>query len=75
MHEQAKGTLLDLMICWQYNLDICDNNQVLLVSELKRQGPAGGAPRGPALLVPEFCYLTGISSAKQGFVLALFISE
>nr|ASR73908.1 piwi-like protein 1 [Acipenser dabryanus] len=49
----------------QYNLDICDNNQVLLVSQLKRQGPAGGAPRGPALLVPEFCYLTGLTDKMR----------
>jgi len=26
---------------------------------VKRPGPAGRPPPGPAMLVPEFCYLTG----------------
>uniref|UniRef100_A0A8C5BEE2 Piwi like RNA-mediated silencing 1 n=1 Tax=Gadus morhua TaxID=8049 RepID=A0A8C5BEE2_GADMO len=43
----------------QYTLDITDGNQVLLISHVKRLGPAGPAPPGPAMLVPEFCYLTG----------------
>uniref|UniRef100_A0A8B9HXL6 Piwi-like protein 1 n=1 Tax=Astyanax mexicanus TaxID=7994 RepID=A0A8B9HXL6_ASTMX len=44
----------------QYGLDITDGNQVLLVSEVKRMGPSGAPPPGPALLIPEFCYLTAI---------------
>ena len=43
----------------QYTLDITDGNQVLLISHVKRLGSAGPAPPGPAMLVPEFCYLTG----------------
>lgn len=43
----------------QYNLDITDGNQVLLVSHVKRLGPAGAPPPGPAMLIPELCYLTG----------------
>ncbi|KTF80228.1 hypothetical protein cypCar_00023465 [Cyprinus carpio] len=42
----------------QYGLDITDGNQVLLVSHVKRLGPSGRPPPGPAMLVPEFCYLT-----------------
>lgn len=43
----------------QYNLEITDGNQVLLVSHVKRLGPAGAPPPGPAMLIPELCYLTG----------------
>lgn len=45
--------------CQQYNLDITDGNQVLLISHVKRMGPAGAPPPGPAMLIPELCYLTG----------------
>ncbi|XP_056586040.1 piwi-like protein 1 [Triplophysa dalaica] len=49
----------------QYGLDITDGNQVLLVSHVKRLGPAGRPPPGPALLVPEFCYLTGLTDKMR----------
>ncbi|XP_065103397.1 piwi-like protein 1 [Paramisgurnus dabryanus] len=49
----------------QYGLDITDGNQVLLVSHVKRLGPSGGPPPGPALLVPEFCYLTGLTDKMR----------
>uniref|UniRef100_A0A8C4TBM8 Piwi-like RNA-mediated gene silencing 1 n=1 Tax=Erpetoichthys calabaricus TaxID=27687 RepID=A0A8C4TBM8_ERPCA len=48
----------------QYNLDITDNNQVLLISRVKKSGP-GGRPLGPALLIPEFCYLTGLTDKMR----------
>nr|QWT68870.1 piwi-like RNA-mediated gene silencing protein [Cyprinus carpio] len=46
----------------QYGLDITDGNQVLLVSHVKRLGPSGLPPPGPAMLVPEFCYLTDVQN-------------
>uniref|UniRef100_A0A8B9HVV6 Piwi-like protein 1 n=1 Tax=Astyanax mexicanus TaxID=7994 RepID=A0A8B9HVV6_ASTMX len=49
----------------QYGLDITDGNQVLLVSEVKRMGPSGAPPPGPALLIPEFCYLTGLTDKMR----------
>uniref|UniRef100_A0AAQ4R605 Piwi like RNA-mediated silencing 1 n=1 Tax=Gasterosteus aculeatus aculeatus TaxID=481459 RepID=A0AAQ4R605_GASAC len=54
----------------QYNLDIVDVNQVLLVSQVKRLGPATAPPPGPAMLIPELCFLTeldkwGLSFDKQ----------
>ncbi|XP_056448599.1 piwi-like protein 1 [Gadus chalcogrammus] len=49
----------------QYTLDITDCNQVLLISHVKRLGPAGAAPPGPAMLVPEFCYLTGLTDKMR----------
>uniref|UniRef100_A0AAY4B2B8 Piwi-like protein 1 n=1 Tax=Denticeps clupeoides TaxID=299321 RepID=A0AAY4B2B8_9TELE len=45
----------------QYSLEVTDNHQVLLISHLKRLGPSGAPPPGPAMLVPEFCYLTGLT--------------
>ncbi|XP_059194229.1 piwi-like protein 1 [Centropristis striata] len=49
----------------QYGLDVTDGNQVLLVSHVKRMGPAGGPPPGPAMLVPELCYLTGLTDKMR----------
>ncbi|XP_026877877.2 piwi-like protein 1 isoform X1 [Electrophorus electricus] len=49
----------------QYNLEITDMNQVLLVSHVKKMGPAGAPPPGPALLIPEFCYLTGLTDKMR----------
>ncbi|TDH12570.1 hypothetical protein EPR50_G00048300 [Perca flavescens] len=50
----------------QYNLDITDGNQVLLVSHVKKtMGPAGGPPPGPAMLIPELCYLTGLTDKMR----------
>ncbi|KAG7489102.1 hypothetical protein JOB18_004908 [Solea senegalensis] len=50
----------------QYNLDITDGNQVLLVSHVKRlAGPPGAAPPGPAMLIPELCYLTGLTDKMR----------
>lgn len=48
-----------LLCSQQYNLDITDGNQVLLISHVKRRVPAGVPPPGPAMLIPELCYLTG----------------
>ncbi|KAJ0067569.1 hypothetical protein NL108_008577, partial [Boleophthalmus pectinirostris] len=49
----------------QYGISIVDGNQVMLVSHVKRLGPAGGPPPGPALLVPELCYLTGLTDKMR----------
>ncbi|KAM9743859.1 piwi-like protein 1 isoform 1-T4 [Menidia menidia] len=49
----------------QYGLDINDGNQVLLISHVKKMGPAGGPPPGPAMLVPELCYLTGLTDKMR----------
>ncbi|KAG7332045.1 hypothetical protein KOW79_003879 [Hemibagrus wyckioides] len=49
----------------QYGLQITDGNQVLLVSHIKRMGPSGAPPPGPALLIPEFCYLTGLTDKMR----------
>ncbi|KAM4616451.1 piwi-like protein 1 isoform 1-T1 [Polymixia lowei] len=49
----------------QYGLEITDVKQVLLVSHVKRLGPSGAAPPGPAMLIPEFCYLTGLTDKMR----------
>uniref|UniRef100_A0A8C6V1H9 Piwi-like RNA-mediated gene silencing 1 n=1 Tax=Neogobius melanostomus TaxID=47308 RepID=A0A8C6V1H9_9GOBI len=50
----------------QYGLDIADGNQAMLVSHVKKKmGPSGGPPPGPAMLVPELCYLTGLTDKMR----------
>uniref|UniRef100_A0A8C6Q612 Piwi-like RNA-mediated gene silencing 1 n=1 Tax=Nothobranchius furzeri TaxID=105023 RepID=A0A8C6Q612_NOTFU len=49
----------------QYALDIKDANQVLLVSHVKKMVITGDAPPGPAMLVPELCYLTGLTDKMR----------
>uniref|UniRef100_A0A8C3A461 Piwi-like RNA-mediated gene silencing 1 n=1 Tax=Cyclopterus lumpus TaxID=8103 RepID=A0A8C3A461_CYCLU len=49
----------------QYSLDITDGNQVLLVSHVKKMGPSGGPPPGPAMLIPELCFLTGLTDKMR----------
>ncbi|XP_072372927.1 piwi-like protein 1 isoform X2 [Scyliorhinus torazame] len=44
----------------QYSTDITDLNQPVLISQPKRQGP-GGTSIGPICLIPELCYLTGMT--------------
>ncbi|KAF7669169.1 hypothetical protein LDENG_00236060 [Lucifuga dentata] len=48
----------------QYGLDITDGNQVLLVSHVKK-AMAGAPPPGPAMLIPEFCYFTGLTDKMR----------
>ncbi|KAF3696050.1 Piwi-like protein 1 [Channa argus] len=48
----------------QYGLEIIDGNQVLLISQVKRMGPDGAA-KGPAMLIPELCYLTGLTDKMR----------
>ncbi|XP_026177345.1 piwi-like protein 1 [Mastacembelus armatus] len=49
----------------QYGLEIQDEYQVLLVSYVKKMSPAGGPHPGPALLIPELCYLTGLTDKMR----------
>ncbi|XP_049907034.1 piwi-like protein 1 isoform X2 [Epinephelus moara] len=49
----------------QYSLDISDVNQPLLISHVKKVGPVGGPPPGPAMLIPELCYLTGLTDKMR----------
>ncbi|KAG8012192.1 Piwi-like protein 1 [Nibea albiflora] len=60
----------------QYGVDITDDNQVLLVSHVKRLGPAGAPPPGPAMLIPELCYLTGLTQKMRAdFTIMKALSE
>uniref|UniRef100_A0AAR2LIW5 Piwi domain-containing protein n=1 Tax=Pygocentrus nattereri TaxID=42514 RepID=A0AAR2LIW5_PYGNA len=61
----GRDAILRLDVSVQYGLEITDGNQVLLVSHVRRMGPAGAPPPGPALLVPEFCYLTGLTDKMR----------
>lgn len=44
----------------QYNQEITDLKQPVLVSQPKRRRGPGGTMPGPAMLIPELCYLTGV---------------
>nr|XP_033813092.1 piwi-like protein 1 isoform X1 [Geotrypetes seraphini]XP_033813093.1 piwi-like protein 1 isoform X1 [Geotrypetes seraphini]XP_033813094.1 piwi-like protein 1 isoform X1 [Geotrypetes seraphini]XP_033813095.1 piwi-like protein 1 isoform X1 [Geotrypetes seraphini]XP_033813096.1 piwi-like protein 1 isoform X1 [Geotrypetes seraphini] len=49
----------------QYNQEITDLNQPALVSQPKRRrGPDGSTP-GPIILIPELCYLTGLTDKMR----------
>lgn len=47
----------------QYNQEITDLKQPVLVSQPKRRRGPGGVLPGPAMLIPELCYLTGACAA------------
>ncbi|XP_076010323.1 piwi-like protein 1 isoform X2 [Genypterus blacodes] len=54
----------------QYALDITDGTQALLVTNVQRRAAAaaaaaGAAPLGPAMLIPEFCYFTGLTDKMR----------
>ncbi|XP_067557331.1 piwi-like protein 1 isoform X2 [Pseudorca crassidens] len=49
----------------QYNQEITDLKQPVLVSQPKRRRGPGGTSPGPALLIPELCYLTGLTDKMR----------
>ncbi|KAK2102947.1 Piwi-like protein 1 [Saguinus oedipus] len=52
-------SLVEIMKEQQYNQEITDLKQPVLVSQPKRRRGPGGTLPGPAMLIPELCYLTG----------------
>ncbi|XP_054852565.1 piwi-like protein 1 isoform X1 [Eublepharis macularius] len=49
----------------QYSQEITDLNQPVLVSQPKRKSGPGGVMAGPAILIPELCYLTGLTDKMR----------
>ncbi|EHB01502.1 Piwi-like protein 1 [Heterocephalus glaber] len=49
----------------QYNQEITDLKQPVLVSQPKRRRGPGGTMPGPAMLIPELCYLTGLTDKMR----------
>ncbi|KAM6155722.1 piwi-like protein 3 [Rhynchocyon petersi] len=49
----------------QYNEHITDRKQPMLVSQPKRRKGPGETLPGPALLIPELCYMTGLTSRMR----------
>ncbi|XP_049722435.1 piwi-like protein 1 isoform X2 [Elephas maximus indicus] len=49
----------------QYNQEITDLKQPVLVSQPKRRRGPGGSLPGPAMLIPELCYLTGLTDKMR----------
>lgn len=75
-------TDIQTLFSQQYSLDIRDNNQVLLISNVKKMGPTQGPPPGPAMLIPELCFLTGYhlilqcaTASAKAMVSNVFIHE
>nr|XP_020860026.1 piwi-like protein 1 isoform X3 [Phascolarctos cinereus] len=56
----------NIMLCTdQYNTEITDLKQPVLVSQPKRRRGPGGILPGPALLMPELCFLTGLTDKMR----------
>ncbi|KAM9391772.1 piwi-like protein 1 [Pholidichthys leucotaenia] len=49
----------------QYNLDISDETQPLLVTKLKKRLSGGGTTEEDVMLIPEFCFLTGLTDKMR----------
>ncbi|KAM9391511.1 piwi-like protein 1 [Pholidichthys leucotaenia] len=49
----------------QYGLEITDGAQVLLVSKVKKRLPDGRTIEEEIMLVPEFCFLTGLTDQMR----------
>lgn len=49
----------------QYQIEIHDVGQPLLISKLKERSLRGGAQGGPIWLVPELCRMTGLSEQQR----------
>ncbi|KAL8180226.1 UNVERIFIED_CONTAM: Piwi-like protein 1, partial [Gekko kuhli] len=49
----------------QYNQEITDLNQPVLVSQPKRKTGPGGNISGPTVLIPELCFLTGLTDKMR----------
>nr|XP_028566225.1 piwi-like protein 1 [Podarcis muralis] len=65
--KKGDGTEISFMDYYkmQYSQEIKDLNQPLLVSQPKRKTGPGGVMAGPAILVPELCYLTGLTDKMR----------
>ncbi|XP_051887860.1 piwi-like protein 1 [Pristis pectinata] len=64
--KKADGTQISYIDYYkkQYSMDIIDVNQPVLISQPRRQGP-GGTIMGPICLIPELCYLTGVTNKMR----------
>ncbi|XP_062999758.1 piwi-like protein 1 [Elgaria multicarinata webbii] len=49
----------------QYGQEITDLHQPVLISQPKRKRGPGGVMAGPAILIPELCYLTGLTDKMR----------
>lgn len=57
------------MCSQQYNLDITDGNQALLVSRVRKKVPNGTPQPDRVMLIPELCYLTGLCLCAAALLL------
>ncbi|XP_008847235.1 piwi-like protein 3 [Nannospalax galili] len=64
MFKKSDGSMISFVDYYrqQYNLVITDMNQPLLVSRGRWRKGQRSTPQEPVLLVPQLCYLTGLTS-------------
>ncbi|KAG8455995.1 hypothetical protein GDO86_001978 [Hymenochirus boettgeri] len=65
--KKADGTEISFAEYYrkQYNLEITDLNQPALSHNPKKSRGPQNVPKGPVFLMPEFCYLTGLTDRMR----------
>ncbi|XP_034262027.1 piwi-like protein 1 [Pantherophis guttatus] len=65
--KKADGTEISFVDYYkmQYTQEITDLNQPVLISQPKRTRGPSGTLAGPVILIPELCYLTGLTNKMR----------
>lgn len=65
--KKADGSEISFMDYYkrQYSQDITDLSQPALISQPRKKRGPGGAVQGPLVLIPELCFLTGLTDKMR----------